>query len=210
MVSRYRVIIWMFAAFISITPAIAQDQADDAAATATIKTFDDTLLSTMKDANTLGYKGRFDRLAPVIDKTFNLPLMTRLLVGPQWNDFSAEKQAELLSEFRRFTIGTYANRFDGYNGEKINIVSQPQDQKADVLVQTELVTQKGEPVKLNYLLRKGDHGWQVIDIFLEGTISQLATQRSEFQSVLSANGVDGLITKLDKKSADLATAPTEN
>jgi phospholipid transport system substrate-binding protein len=193
------------AAFTTIAPVYAQDEADNSAATATIASFDDTLLSTMKDAGKLGYKGRFERMAPVIDKTFNLPLMTRLLVGPEWNTLSADKQAELLAEFRRFTIGTYANRFDGYNGEKINIVSVPQDQKSDMLIQTELVPQKGEPVKLNYLLRKGDHGWQVIDIFLEGTISQLATQRSEFQSVLSAAGVDGLITQLDKKSA-----PAEN
>jgi phospholipid transport system substrate-binding protein len=184
-------------------PAQALDSGDQTAATATIDNFDNTLLASMKDAKTLGYQGRFNRLAPVVDKTFDLPLMTKLLVGPQWNGFSPDKQAALLEQFRRYTIGTYANRFDSYDGEKFQIVAPATAQRDDMRVQTELTPKNGQPVKLDYILRKGDKGWKIIDIFLQGTISEIATQRAEFQSVLSSNGVDGLITTLDKKAADL-------
>ena len=192
------------AVFAVLTPAFAVTATDSTSAISAINTFDDTLLSTMKDAKTLGYQGRFDRMAPAVDKAFDLAFMARYLVGPKWSDLTPEQQSGLVKSFRNYTIGQYANRFNGYDGETLAIVGQPTDLKNNIRVQTVLTPKGDAPVKLDYIMQHENGGLKVIDIFLQGTISQLATQRSQFQSVLSSSGVDGLIAVLDKKGADAA------
>ncbi len=168
-----------------------------------VETFYRTLLDVMKQATALGFDGRYRLLQPAIEEAYNLSLMIRLAVGPQWTSLSADQQKRLLEAFKRFTISTYANRFDGYDGEYFEVVSE----KAGVangatLVETRLVT-KSETVHLNYLLRPDSGKWQIIDVFLSGTISELATRRAEFTSVLRRDGAEGLVGMLENKVAEL-------
>ena len=72
------------------------------------------------------------------------------------------------------------------------------------MIKTRLVQPKDDAVQLNYLLRKSDQGWKIIDVYLSGTISELASRRSEFSSVMRRGGVAALIDQLHKKTAQLA------
>jgi phospholipid transport system substrate-binding protein len=161
------------------------------------------LLDTMKQATSLRYEGRYRQLQPAIEAAFNLPLMIRLAVGPQWNTLTPPQQDRLLDSFRRFTVATYASRFDGFQGEHFEVTGEAPSPTGGTLVDTRLVSPKDDPVELNYLLRQGDAGWQIIDVFLSGTISQLATWRAEFTSVLRRDGADGLVALLEQKVAAL-------
>jgi len=170
---------------------------------AVVEAFYAVLLAVMKQATSLGFEGRYRRLQPAIEAAFDLPLMIRLAVGPQWNSLAPAQQGRLLEAFRRFTVGTYASRFDGYEGEHFEVTGEAPSPSGGTLVQTRLVPPKNDPVELNYLLRQGDAGWQIIDVFLSGTISQLATWRAEFTSVLRRDGADGLVGLLENKLAAL-------
>ena len=165
-----------------------------------VSQFHGTLLSVMKDAATLGFQGRFAKLEPAIDRTFDLPLMTRVVVGMRWSDWTAEQRDQVTRAFRRFVVSTYARRFDGYSGEgfeQIDAKTAP----GGALVQTELTRPADTPVKLTYRLREEDDGqYKVIDVFLTGTISELATRRSEFGAILQHDGYQGLIKALDAKA----------
>ena len=66
-----------------------------------------------------------------------------------------------------------------------------------------LVKSNGEAVSLNYLMRQGEGSWQIIDVFLSGTISELAARRSEFTSILRRDGAEGLLRMLDKRVVEL-------
>ena len=103
----------------------------------------------------------------------------------------------------RHILATYANRFDDYSGEKFEVLPEATPASGGVIVQTRLVKGNGEPVTLNYLMRQSGDKWQIIDVFLSGTISELATRRSEFTSILRRDGPDGLLQVLDKRVADL-------
>src|SRR3954468_11192203 len=78
-----------------------------------VREFYATLLEVMKQAEKLGLKGRADKLAPAIDKAYDLPLMARLRVGPKWQSLSPDDQQKIAAGFRQMTIATYASRFDG-------------------------------------------------------------------------------------------------
>ena len=176
-------------------PAVGR-AADADPAVAPIRTFYDALLATMKQAEQLGVRGRYDKLAPVIRATFDLPAMTRIAVGPEWTTIPAEQQAALTDNFSRMTIATYASRFDGWSGQSFEVDPEVTSRNTGRIVRTKLIRPKEEPVTLNYLMRASGDTWKVVDIYLSGTISELATQRSEFGAILKSGGPAALIESL--------------
>jgi phospholipid transport system substrate-binding protein len=169
-------------------------------AVARIRAFYDALLATMKQAGQLGIQGRYDKLAPVITATFDLAAMTRIAVGPEWNSIAPEQQSMLIEGFTRMTIATYASRFNGYSGERFEVEPASEVRATGRLVRTKLIPSKGEPVTLNYLMRGSGDNWKVVDVYLTGTISELATRRSEFASVLKNGGPSALIDSLRRQA----------
>jgi phospholipid transport system substrate-binding protein len=161
-----------------------------------------TLLDTMKNAAKLGFNGRREKLAPVLDKTYNMPLMARLSVGPQWQNLSPDEQKRFTDAFRELTLTTYAARFDGFSGEKLVVGPGIEDTQGGKIVQSQIVKSNGEPVQLNYLMRQDGGAWKIIDVYLKGTVSELATRRSEFSSVLRRDGAQALLKVIDQKIAE--------
>jgi phospholipid transport system substrate-binding protein len=169
-----------------------------------IEAYYDVLLDTMKQAKALGIKGRYAKLEPAIRAAFDLPAMTRIAVGPAWTQIPAEQQAALVEAFSHMTIATYAARFDGYDGEKFVVDPTPEVRGADRIVKTQLLPTGDAPVTLNYLMRGKDGAdWKVVDVYLSGTISELATRRSEFTALLKSGGPEALLSNLKQRTADL-------
>jgi len=170
-----------------------------------IQTFYNVLLDSMKHAKELGMKGRCDKLKPAIDQTFDLPDMTRLAVGPSWATMPAADQQALLVAFERMTVANYASNFDGYDGEKFVVDPVATVRGTDRVVQSKLIT-KSQTVPFNYRLRQTGGTWKILDIYLNGYVSQVATQRSDFGATLTAEGPSGLVKKInaltDKLLAD--------
>jgi phospholipid transport system substrate-binding protein len=157
-----------------------------------------SLLNTMKNGRVLGQSGRYARLAPVVGQVFDVPYMTRLAVGPSWASLSPSQQQQLIEAFRHYIAATYADRFDSYSGEQLQVTGE-QPYQADIIVKTKIIKANGEDTTLNYLMRQNQGTWQIADVYLDGTISQLAVQRSEFSSILRREGVDGLVLALNQK-----------
>ena len=169
---------------------------------ARVKTFYAALLETMKDARRLGVEGRYKKLAPVLNSTFDLPAMTRIAVGPAWTSFTPEQQAATTAAFTRMTIATYASRFDGYYGERFEVDPKVADRGADRIVNTKLVSGT-EPVTLNYLMRSSGGDWKIVDVYLSGTISELASRRADFSAILKSGGPDVLASTLKSRGDKL-------
>ena len=173
---------------------------------AVIQSLYDTLLVTMRNGRTLGASGRYAQLAPVIRRIFDLPLMTRLSVGPAWATLGEAQKQQLVDSFGRYVSAIYAERFDSYNGQKLDVTGQ-EPAPAGVVVRSRIIKGNGEPVEVDYLMRGGGGAWLISDIYLDGTISELATRRSEFASIIRSQGIGGLIVALNRK-ADMLTGTT--
>ncbi len=163
----------------------------------------DALLSTMKNGRTLGQSGRFTQLEPVIRRTFDIPAMARLSVGSSWVSLSEARRQQVTESFGRYISAIYADRFDSYAGQKLQVTGE-QPNPAGVMVKSQIVKANGEPVKIDYMMRRNGDGWLISDVYLDGAISEVATRRSEFAAILKADGVDGLIAALNRK-ADILT-----
>ena len=169
----------------------------------TVQGLYDVLLVTMKNGRTLGQSGRFTQLEPVIRRTFDIPAMARLSVGPSWASLTEGQRQQVTESFARYISAIYADRFDSYAGQKLQVTGE-QPAPAGVMVKSQIVKANGEPVKIDYMMRRNGEGWLISDIYLDGAISEVATRRSEFAAILRTEGVDGLIAALNRK-ADMLT-----
>lgn len=187
-------------ALLTPPPAAIAQAADPAAAE--ISRLDEGLLSTMKDAKRLGPKGRYEKLEPIIARTFDLPTMTRFAVGPAWSTLSPADQQALVNAFKRMTVATYAHNFDDYNGEKFSLDPKVETRGPDKLVRTQLVS-TGAPTTLAYRMRQSGGGWKVIDVYYNGAVSSMLGQRSEYAATLKSGGAPALTKKLNTRADEL-------
>lgn len=170
---------------------------------ATVQAFYDVLLDCMKHGKELGFDGRYQKLSPAVSQAFDVPIMARIAVGPTWTNMPADKKAAVLDVFTRYMVTTYAARFKEFGGQSFAVGDVTQPAADRKLVATQLIRPTGDPVQLNYVFRQGDSGWKIIDIYLSGTISEMARMRSDFSDTLRTGGPDALISILQKKIDEL-------
>ena len=195
-----------FAAGIALSTFSYTAYAALAGGSGTVQGLYDALLSTMKDGRTLGESGRFAQLAPVIRSSFDIASMARLSVGPSWAGLSEAQRQEVTESYGRYISAIYADRFDSYHGQKLEVTGQ-QSAPSGLLVTSRIVKSNGEPVEVDYVMRRNGESWLISDIYLDSTISEVATRRSEFAAILKTQGIDGLIAALNRK-ADILTGTT--
>src|SRR5215831_18325432 len=156
----------------------------------TVKGLYEVLLTTMKNGRILGQSGRFTQLDPVIRRSFDIASMARLSVGPTWASLSDAQRQEMTESFARYISATYADRFDSYAGQNLEVTGE-QPAPSGVMVKSRIIKRNGD-------------SWLISDIYLDGAISEVATRRSEFATILRNDGIDGLIMALNRK-VDLLT-----
>ncbi|WP_229677833.1 ABC transporter substrate-binding protein [Caldovatus sediminis] len=188
-----------------VAPSLARPaRAQAGEPTAVVERFHAVLLEVMRDARRLGPRGREQRLRPAMEAAFDLPAMARIAVGPAWTRMAPEQQAAIVAAFTDWSVASYAARFDGYSGETFTTLGETELRTGDRLVRTTLNRTDGEPVQLNYLMRRSaTEDWRIVDIYLTGAISELASRRAEFTTILREGGPERLAAELRRRSAAL-------
>lgn len=184
-----------------LVPAIPLRAGDGAAAIA--GRFNESLLSSMREADQLGYSGRYARLAPMVEATFDLSFMSERVLGQRWKDLSEEERVLWRKLFADLLVATYAGRFVGYRGQHFENRGEQPAARDTVLVSTTLIDPGGENVDIHYRFRRLDGEWRVVDVYLKGTVSELALRRSEYAALLERQGFAALAEAVQKKIAAL-------
>ena len=170
-----------------------------------IEALDAALLETMKAGAKLDFAARVQTLDPAIRQAFDLPYMAQIMAGRFWAKIPDADRTRYVDAFSRWTVATYASNFKSYDGETFQTLGQ-EDTGKTVWVRTRLNLPGKDPVSLNYVMhRNGANAWQAADIYYNGSISEVARRRSEFQEVIAAKKVDGLIVMLEEKTRQLAS-----
>jgi len=193
------------AIFLGVSTLPPGSQAETPNGAESIEALHAALLEVMRDAKGLGYEGRSAQLAPVIPRHFDVEFMARKAVGRHWEKASDEEKQRYLESFGRFMVANYAGRFDGYSGQSFETLGEESARSETLLVRTQLVDPTDENVELSYRLREVPEGWKIIDVYMDGTVSELALRRSEFSSVAKREGFDALIETLNAKITKLAS-----
>ena len=186
------------AALLGPAPAAASEM------TAPVEQLHAGLIEIMKAGKTVSFRQRYDKIAPVIGRTFDLDVIVRQVVGPRWAALPPDQQAALADAFRRYTVASYVSNFEDYSGERFEVLPGITAVGNDRVVKTQIVTASGQAHVLAYVMRQTGAGWRAVDVLAEGSISRVAAQRSEIRSVLSDGGGTGLLVSLHRKTAELS------
>ena len=179
--------------FVIVSPVAASDSA-----TQVIENLHAELLAVMKQANELGYEGRYQRLDPIVTSSYDLPFIAKFVVGRHWNDLSGGQKSEFVKTFTKLSIATYAANFNGYSGETFKTISNEELRKGRLLVKSVLIKADGGEVTLDYILHQRENRWRIINAIAQG-VSDLSLKRADYSSYLKSNGFDALIAKLNDK-----------
>ncbi|MHB1302650.1 MAG: ABC transporter substrate-binding protein [Acidiphilium sp.] len=170
-----------------------------------VTTLDNALISVMK-AGSAGqsFQARYTMLKPVVEQSFDLSLILRNSAGLLWSQIPPPQQTELATVFRQYTVATYVSRFDKYGGQHFTTAPTPRSVGASKVVDTDLISGAGKKTRLSYVMTQAGGGWKISDVLFEGTISQVATQRSDFSGLIEPGNATKLIAALKQKVAALS------
>ncbi len=175
---------------------------DDVDAKAVVEKLHESLLGAMHGGAQLGFKGREELLAPVIDSSFDFDSICRIVTGRYWKAASDEQKARFIGVFKKLSVATYASNFSSFSGEKFQTEGSEADHDA-LIIRTTLRPSDGEPVPLNYLLRQTNGQWRIMNVVAQG-VSDLSLKRADYTAVIKTEGFDSLINRLEKKIAEMS------
>lgn len=157
------------------------------------------LIECMKGACGPGFDQRYDRIVSELDQVFDLPFMARISIGKAWRSLSPEEQKEFVELQRRYSASNYANNFDSYGGQRFETIEEEPAARGTVLVKTEFLQPADDNVKFDYRLRKSNSGWRIIDVTLDGKVSEMTLRRADYTSVIARDGFTKLVEAIEKK-----------
>lgn len=185
--------------------AAAQESADGAAAArSVVDSFHATLLRCMRQGEELGFEGRYELIAASLDETFDLPLMARAAVGATWKDLTPQQRADWVELSRRLSASRYADNFSSYAGQEFETISAEPAARGTILVKTQFLQPKDRDVQFDYRLRRVGEAWRVLDVQLDGAISELAMRRGQYRSVIDREGFPELVEALETQVEELS------
>lgn len=187
-----------------ILPLIAFQAGAQSEATVPVATLNAGLVQVMKAGRATPFQERMQLLTPVVQRSFDLELILRNSIGPRWAGFSAQQKADLLDSFTQFTVASYVANFDAFAGERFEILPTLRRVGPDTVVPTRILSGGAEAAKLDYVVHPAASGYQIADVLLDGSISRVAVQRSDFRSVVSSGDAAPLIAMLRSKVASFA------
>jgi len=168
------------------------------------------LINVMKEGGNLGYDGRFQWLTPVIRDTFNLPFMAEVTAGIYWAKATDDERKRFVEAFSKFSTASYAERFSSFGGEAFNTLGADGEGHTSVVVRTEIKDRDGGHTQLSYLLRNFDGAWKIVDVYLDGSISELAVKKSDYSGILKSGGLATLSKAIEDKVASIAKEAGKN
>jgi phospholipid transport system substrate-binding protein len=191
----------LIAAVPATVATIARAQGSDP--TAPIRALNDALLQIMHAGSKTPFGERARIFTPAIQAAFDLATILKTSVGPRWTSLPAAQQSELTELFRRYTVASYVANFDGFSGEKFEVEPRTRAIGADQVVATRIVPTSGDPTRIDYVMRLSGGAWKAVDVLLDGSISRVAVQRSDFRALIGGGDATKLIASLRAKTATL-------
>lgn len=173
---------------------------------APIQRLSQAMLTIMKQGRATPFAQRANELAPALDSALNIPQILRLSVGASWSGLPAAEQQRLLAVFRQYTIATFVENFNSYDGQTVTVLpnTRPLGDGAQVVRQEIIPANGTNPHALDYVMRQAPDGaWKAADVLADGTISRVAVLRSDFTALLARGGAPALVASLQQKTAAL-------
>lgn len=192
-------IVWCLLCMMPVSTVLSSSDIESENPEQVIHQLQSSLLQVMREGEKLGYEGRFEFLQPVIDRSHDIGLIIRTILGSTyWSQLDKTQQNLIVETFRQLSIATYAGRFNQYEGEQFQIIEHRALPREQVLVRSQLTKSDGGKVNFDYVLHQTEGRWRIANILFDG-VSDLAIKRGEYRAILQRDGFQALIEMLKEK-----------
>lgn len=178
------------------------DKESHSAATEIVEQLHSNLLAVMQAADDINFTQRYAKLEPIITKSFDTPLIAKVILSRYWKDLSDQQQKDFIDLFNRQSIATYASRFNRFDHEVFQIKNIQQLKKDRLLVRSEIQSQNANTIKLDYLMHENDGNWYIISVIANG-VNDLSLKRAEYSTMIKQSGFENLMTNIEKKITEM-------
>ena len=194
----------LLAVSLGATSALAQAPSPEGPPpVAVVESLHGALLDGMKGEFGPTFENRRARILAVLDETFDLPFMARMSLGKAWKTLGADQREAFFAAQRMLSASNYASNFDSWGGQSFETLGDKPAARNTILVQTELILLDDDDVRFDYRLRQTAGRWRVIDVTLDGKVSEITLRRADYTSFLERNGFDSLLAEIQRKIAKL-------
>lgn len=136
------------------------------------------------------------RFRTLLDKNFDMPRISRFVLGRYWNGASDKEKADFQGLFEAYVVRAYSIRFSEYSGEAVKVTGSRSDSAENVVVSSQITQPDNAPaVRVDWVVRKDSDTLHITDVSVDG-VSMVLTQKQEFAAVIERNG--GGVTGLNK------------
>ena len=73
-------------------------------------------------------------------------------------------------------------------------------------MRTRITAPNEDSIALDYRLWQTNGSWKIVDVYLNGTVSELGLRRSEYTAVIKRDGLEALLTALEEKITQSASS----
>ncbi len=166
--------------------------------TSKIELLQDVLMQISEDSNQ--ESNNLKKVKQVVEQVYNNKKMLKIIVGEKkWQELNDNEKEDLYETFLEYISLSYIKRFSKIDDPRFELIKFKKIGEKFNLVETNLIIPSEEKIMIHYLFSKVDNDWKVFDVLLEGTISEIATKKSEFKKIIDENGVSSLASSIRKK-----------
>jgi phospholipid transport system substrate-binding protein len=176
------------------SPAFANDAAADLIAATAAQVID------IVKSTTAGPQ-RQAAIQQVMETRFDVPAMAQTALGTHWAKATPEQRARFVKATETAEAKAYSERFGQYAGQTLTLGKTTTRPNGVSIVDSRLNQSNGQPIKLEWEVRRGAQGLRITDVKVEG-VSMVMTRRSDFNSYIQNNGgkVQPLIDELEARA----------
>jgi len=161
------------------------------------------------DANRAAYRKDPQKISALVDKyllpNFDIETSARAVLGVHWHKATPDQRKRFVDAFYHSLLKNYGAALAEFTADKLKIYPTNVDANTDrATVRTEVKTDSGDRVGVNYAMRKEPTGWKVVDVNIDG-ISYVKSYHDDFDAQIDQQGMDAVITRLEsgEKPSDI-------
>ena len=166
---------------------------------AVVEGLHNALIANMKHGKDYGCDGRIKHLEPVVDSSFDAPLIAQAVMRRHWGELNDAQRNQLIAQFREIMVVTYASQFNSFGGESFTTQDTQSLPNGDQMVHARLTTGSGDSVAFDYILHGKDGAYRIVNVVADG-VSDLALRSTQYNRLFEQKGFDGLIGWLQDQS----------
>ena len=178
-----------------LSPAHAEalDSANEPAV-AFVQGIGDKVVDILKEPSSI-LAERQKSFRALFQENFDAPVIGRAVLGPHWNELSDSEKTRYLELFSNYVAAIYAVKFARYSGDSFRITGAHAGASSDPIVTAEIIQPDKPVLEVGFRVRTTAEGMKVVDVTVE-QISLIINMRKEFAEVMSKEGKDGLLKRL--------------